>query len=119
MAFFRMGVLRESEGSALMNSWGSSRRMALGHSTGLPRRQLPPLTRWGAQAPPQAPPVLTIICATSSGFLRSWKELPWEPLRTAWLAMQTLCARHSLRPRSCGDAGLQEGTKARGSSHSL
>lgn len=110
MAFFQMGVLSESGGSALMNSWESSRRADLGRSSSLPPGQAP---QPGGSVLP-SPPTLTTICATSSAFLERWKELPWVLLQMAWVAMHTLCTRLSLRAGSCKDNWAVGATKARG-----
>lgn len=110
IAFFRMGVLSESGGSALMNSWGSSRRAALGRSSSFPPGQAPQPR--GPALP--SPPALTTICATSSAFLERWKEPPWALLQMAWVAMHTLCTRLSLRAGSCKDNRAAGAAEARG-----
>lgn len=121
MAFFRMGVLRESGGSALMNSWGSQPLTQLppapgSHVPGAGFRPAPSLHPRGRCGPPlcvplvhpRPRPALTIICATSSAFREKWKELACALLQMAWLAMHTLWTRHSFRAGSWKDTGLQE-----------
>lgn len=99
MAFFRMGVLSESGGSALMSSWVRGGTW---------------LRLWGPELFPGATPKacahpgLTIICATSSAFREKWKEPACALLVMAWLTMHTLCTRHSFRVGSCRDTGLRK-----------